>query len=126
MSWGDLVKTNLIGTGKVSKGAIIGFDGTVWGISDDFKITEAEAQAAVKGFANRDGLLASGIKLEGDKYFVLQADEDRIIGKKESKGFFMYKTGQTVIISTYKEGIQPEQCSTATGALADYFKGIGY
>jgi hypothetical protein len=31
-----------------------------------------------------------------------------------------------VIIATYKEGIQPEQCSTAAGALADYFKGIGY
>lgn len=34
------------------------------------------------------------MKFEGEKYFVLQADDDRIIGKKGSTGFFIYKTGQ--------------------------------
>uniref|UniRef100_A0A914S3X5 Uncharacterized protein n=1 Tax=Parascaris equorum TaxID=6256 RepID=A0A914S3X5_PAREQ len=34
------------------------------------------------------------MRFEGEKYFVLQADDDRIIGKKGSNGFFIYKTGQ--------------------------------
>jgi len=126
MSWQDLVDSNLVGTGQVSKGAILGIDGQVWAKSNGFGLTEQEAQAAARCFSNRDAVLSSGLKLEGDKYFVLQADDERVIGKKESRGFFLYKTLQTVIIAVYREGVQPEACSKASGALADYFKGIGY
>ncbi|VDM67317.1 unnamed protein product [Strongylus vulgaris] len=57
-------------------------------------ITQEEAAAAGRGFANKDGLLGTGLKFEGEKYFVLNADDDRVIGKKGSQGFFIYKTGQ--------------------------------
>uniref|UniRef100_A0A914EFG9 Profilin n=1 Tax=Acrobeloides nanus TaxID=290746 RepID=A0A914EFG9_9BILA len=126
MSWQDLVNNNLIGTGHVSKAAICGLDGSIWGKSDNFRIEPAEAQNAAKGFTAKDALLGTGLRLEGEKYFVLQADEDRIIGKKASNGFFIYKTGQAFIISIYEGGVQPEMCSKATGALADYFKSINY
>uniref|UniRef100_A0A915JPB6 Profilin n=1 Tax=Romanomermis culicivorax TaxID=13658 RepID=A0A915JPB6_ROMCU len=94
-SWQDLVNNNLIGTKKVSKAAILGLDGQIWAKSDDFGITDQEAQVASKGFANRDGVLGSGLRFENEKYFVLQADEDRIIGRKESRGFFLHKTNQS-------------------------------
>uniref|UniRef100_A0A7I4Y2Z2 Profilin n=1 Tax=Haemonchus contortus TaxID=6289 RepID=A0A7I4Y2Z2_HAECO len=126
MSWADLVNNNLVGSGNVSKAAICGFDGSIWGKSDNFKITTEEAAAAGRGFANKDGLLGTGLKFEGEKYFVLNADGDRVIGKKGSQGFFIYKTGQAVIISIYEGGVQPEACSKTTGALADYFKSINY
>ncbi|VDO26574.1 unnamed protein product [Onchocerca flexuosa] len=126
MSWADLVNNNLVGSGNVSKAAICGFDGSIWGKSDNFKLEPAEAAAAGKGFQNKDSLLGTGMKFEGEKYFVLQADDERIIGKKGSTGFFIYKTGQAVIISIYEGGVQPEQCSKTTGALADYFKSINY
>ena len=45
MSWVDMVKNNLVGTGKVSKGAICGHDGAVWGISEDFKVKYYENYA---------------------------------------------------------------------------------
>lgn len=38
MSWTDLVRNNLIKTGSVTKAAICGTDGTVWGKSDDFQV----------------------------------------------------------------------------------------
>jgi profilin len=38
MSWQDLVNNNLIGTGFVSKAAICGLDGSIWGKSDNFKV----------------------------------------------------------------------------------------
>uniref|UniRef100_A0A915A723 Profilin n=1 Tax=Parascaris univalens TaxID=6257 RepID=A0A915A723_PARUN len=126
MSWADLVNNNLVGSGNVSKAAICGFDGSVWGKSDNFKLEAAEAVAAGRGFQNKDTLLGSGMRFEGEKYFVLQADDDRIIGKKGSNGFFIYKTGQALIISIYEGGVQPEMCSKTTGALADYFKSINY
>lgn len=39
MSWQDLVDTNLLGTGKVSKAAICGVDGQVWAKSNGFGVS---------------------------------------------------------------------------------------
>ncbi|PAV73230.1 hypothetical protein WR25_14319 [Diploscapter pachys] len=126
MSWADLVNNNLVGSGNVSKAAICGFDGAIWGKSDNFKINPEEAVTAGKAFTQLDTLLGTGLKFEGEKYFVLNADQDRVIGKKAANGFFLYKTKQAVIISIYEGGVQPENCSKTTGALADYFSSIGY
>ncbi|KAI1730551.1 profilin domain-containing protein [Ditylenchus destructor] len=126
MSWQDLVNNNLIGTGHVSKAAICGFDGSIWGKSDNFNINASEAAAAAKGFDQKDTLLGTGLRFEGEKFFVLNADDERIIGKKGSSGFFIYKTGQAVIVAIYEGGVQPEMCSKTTGALADYFRSINY
>ena len=54
-----------------------------------FQLDPAEASAAAKGFEQKDALLGTGLKFEGDKYFVLQADEERVIGKKAGNGFTM-------------------------------------
>uniref|UniRef100_A0A7E4W714 Profilin n=1 Tax=Panagrellus redivivus TaxID=6233 RepID=A0A7E4W714_PANRE len=126
MSWQALVDDNLLGTGNVSKAAILGFDGSVWAKSANFKLDASEAATAAKAFAQKDALLGSGLRFEGEKFFVLNADDERIIGKKTSNGFFIYKTGQTVIVAIYEGGVQPEMCSKTTGALADYFKSTGY
>ncbi|KAL3067867.1 hypothetical protein niasHS_016305 [Heterodera schachtii] len=126
MSWPDLVNNNLIGTGHVSKAAICGLDGSIWGKSDNFNLDATEVTAAMNGLKQPDAVLASGLRFEGEKFFVLQADTDRIIGKKMATGFFIYKTGKAFIISIYEGGVQPEMCSKTTGALADYFRSINY
>nr|AVA09728.1 putative effector protein [Heterodera avenae] len=126
MSWPDLVNNNLIGTGHVSKAAICGLDGSIWGKSDNFNLDATEVTAAMNGLKQPDAVLTSGLRFEGEKFFVLQADSDRIIGKKTSSGFFIYKTGKAFIISIYESGVQPEMCSKTTGALADYFRSINY
>uniref|UniRef100_A0A1I8BL49 Profilin n=1 Tax=Meloidogyne hapla TaxID=6305 RepID=A0A1I8BL49_MELHA len=102
-----------IGTGHVSKAAICGLDGSIWGKSDNFKIDQAEANAA-----------ANGLK-----------------SKKMANGFFIYRTDKgsyflirityvdqflAFIIGVYESGVQPEMCSKTTGALADYFRSINY
>jgi hypothetical protein len=42
MSWGDMVNNNLVGSGNVSKAAICGLDGAIWGKSDNFKVRSAD------------------------------------------------------------------------------------
>lgn len=39
MSWSDMVNNNLVGTGNVSKAAIIGLDGSLWAKSDNFNVS---------------------------------------------------------------------------------------
>ncbi|KAF7629918.1 Profilin [Meloidogyne graminicola] len=126
MSWQDLVNNNLIGTGHVSKAAICGLDGSIWGKSDNFKLETLNIHSSKLTFLDSDVVLASGLRFEGEKYFVLQADNERIIGKKTANGFFIYKTDKAFIIGIYESGVQPEMCSKTTGALADYFKSINY
>ncbi|MFH4983124.1 hypothetical protein AB6A40_009833 [Gnathostoma spinigerum] len=94
MSWAEFANKNLVGTGNVSKAAICGFDGTIWGKSDNFNILPAEATAAGAAFKDPNALLATGLKFENEKYLVLRADDERIMGKKAASGFFIYKTKQ--------------------------------
>uniref|UniRef100_A0A0N5A7M8 Profilin n=1 Tax=Syphacia muris TaxID=451379 RepID=A0A0N5A7M8_9BILA len=126
MSWNDIIDQYLIKTGAVSKAAICGFDGSIWGKSDNFKLEESEAAAASQCFKSKDFVLGTGVVLEGVKYYVLQADDERVIGRKGSSGFFIYTSNRAVIISVYEDGLLPGTCSKATGALADYFKTINY
>ncbi|VDN29443.1 unnamed protein product [Gongylonema pulchrum] len=56
MSWADLVNNNLVGSGNVSKAAICGFDGSIWGKSDNFKRRGKEGSGewrAALGFVGR-------------------------------------------------------------------------
>lgn len=67
-----------------------------------FQPSAAELVAASKAFLDPASALASGLHFEGQKYFVLQADEDRVIGKKAADGFFIYKTVQGEYIRMLK------------------------
>ncbi|EYC41982.1 hypothetical protein Y032_0548g3278 [Ancylostoma ceylanicum] len=46
------------------------------------------------GFFSCYGLQDPSLPKRTSRYFVLNADDDRVIGKKGSQGFFIYKTGQ--------------------------------
>ncbi|CAD5234496.1 unnamed protein product [Bursaphelenchus xylophilus] len=126
MSWQDLVDNNLVGTGNVAKAAICGLDGSIWAKSANFNLDGAEAATAAKAFSDPGAALANGLRFEGQKFFVLQADDERVIGKKAADGFFLYKTLTAFIIALYDANVRPEQCSKVSGDLADYFKKTNY
>lgn len=51
MSWQGYVDTNLVGTGRVSKAAIIGLKGGVWATSSGFTVSQS-LYAATKNYLN--------------------------------------------------------------------------
>ncbi|KAI6244127.1 Profilin [Aphelenchoides fujianensis] len=127
MSWDGMVSDNLVGTGQVSKGAICGLDGSIWARSPNFNLDPAEAAAAAKGFNDPGSLFAGGLRFEGEKYLVLQADPTRIMGKKASDGCFCFKTNsRSFVLGIYEGGLRPEGCSKVCGDLADYLSSTGY
>ncbi|KAI6173460.1 Profilin [Aphelenchoides besseyi] len=126
MSWQGMVDDNLVGSGAVSKAAICGLDGSIWAKSNNFNLDGNETAQAAKGFNDSGSLFASGLRFEGNKYLVLQADSERIMGKKASDGCFCFKTGQAFVIGVYESGLRPEQCSKVCGDMADYLKSQGY
>ncbi|CAI4226037.1 unnamed protein product [Auanema sp. JU1783] len=126
MSWPDLVQSQLIATGNVSKAAICGLDGNIWAQSTGFTASPQELAAAISAFDNPNAVLGVGLHFANQKYFVLRADSECVIGKLGAGGVFIHKTGKAIIVSIYEGGIQPEACNTTTGALADYLRSTGY
>jgi profilin len=92
----------LVGTGKISKAAILGQAGGVWASTAGFtvqhffgacafccyftqisQLSTTEQAAIVKAFDNADEIQAKGIYLAGEKHFTTSAGNHTIQGKKK-------------------------------------------
>ncbi|EIW55824.1 profilin [Trametes versicolor FP-101664 SS1] len=126
MSWQAYVDTNLIGTGKIQKAAIIGLAGGVWASSPGYTLSAEEQKAIVTGFENPSSLQSSGVRLAGQKFFTLQANERSIYGKKAADGCIIVKTKQAVLVAEYTAPNQAPEATPVVENLADYLIGVGY
>ncbi|CCL99615.1 uncharacterized protein FIBRA_01633 [Fibroporia radiculosa] len=126
MSWQAYVDNNLIGTGKVSKAAILGLAGGVWASSPGYTLSSDEQKAIIASFASPGTAQASGIRLAGQKFFTLQANERSIYGKKAADGCVLVKTKQAVLVTEYVAPLQAPEATPIVESLADYLIGVGY
>jgi len=126
MSWQAYVDQQLVGTGCVTSGAIIGLDGSIWAKSPSLNFGNGETQTLAKLHANPADAQAKGIFIASSKYMTLRADNRSIYGKKGAGGVVVVKTNQAVLIGLYNENIQPGQCANAVEKLADYLIENGY
>ncbi|KAJ6618191.1 profilin [Mycena sp. CBHHK59/15] len=126
MSWQAYVDTNLCGSGKVQKAAILGQQGGVWATSAGYSLSAEEQKAILAAYSNTDAVLASGLKLAGVKFFTVQANDRSIYGKKGADGYAIVKTKQAVLVAEYVAPTQASECVTVVEALADYMISVGY
>ncbi|PPQ85120.1 hypothetical protein CVT25_004220 [Psilocybe cyanescens] len=126
MSWQTYVDSNLLGTGKVAKAAIIGLAGGVWASSPGFTISPEEQKAIIAGFGTPDAIQASGVRLAGQKFFTLSVVDRTIQAKKGADGAVIVKTKQAVLIAEYTGPIQAPEVTPTVEGLADYLISVGY
>eukprot|EP00284_Hemiselmis_tepida_P018157 CAMPEP_0174915374 /NCGR_PEP_ID=MMETSP1355-20121228/987_1 /TAXON_ID=464990 /ORGANISM="Hemiselmis tepida, Strain CCMP443" /LENGTH=126 /DNA_ID=CAMNT_0016160247 /DNA_START=16 /DNA_END=396 /DNA_ORIENTATION=+ len=126
MSWQGYVDQQLVASGHVSKGAIIGLDGSQWAISPGFNLDPSEAAAIAAAARNPSSVLGGGINLQGVKFMVLRADDTAIYVRKGSDGACIVKTNQCVLIGLYGENIQAGQCNMVVEKLGDYLRENNY
>lgn len=126
MSWQAYVDNNLVGSGKVSKAAIIGQAGGVWAASPGYNLSPAEQKAIVNAFKNLGEAQAHGVRLAGRKFFVLSAVGDQILGKSQADGCTIVKTKQAILVTEYAAPIQHPESVPIVAALADYLKSVNY
>ncbi|KAJ7097603.1 profilin [Mycena epipterygia] len=120
MSWQAYVDTNLIGTGMITKAAILGQSGGVWAASAGYELSAEEQKAAVSAFSNIDAVQTSGLKLHGTKFFTVSANERSIYGKKGGDGCVLVKTTQAVLVGEYAMPVQTQEAVKVVETLADY------
>ncbi|KAF8504469.1 profilin [Russula emetica] len=126
MSWQAYVDTNLLGTGKISKAAILGQQGGSWATSKGYTLSTEEQKAIVASFTNPAKVQESGIRLAGHKFFALRADERSVYLKKGGDGACLVKTKQAVLVAEYVAPIQAGEATPVVEGLADYLIGVGY
>ena len=126
MSWQSYVDDQLIATGKIAKAAILGLQGGVWAASAGYKLSTEEQKAAVAAFNNLDHARGSGIRLAGQKFFVLNAEPGEIQGKKQGDGVIMVKTTQAVLVAEYIAPVQAPEANPIVLKLGDYLRSVGY
>ncbi|KAI0674222.1 profilin [Trametes maxima] len=126
MSWQAYVDSNLVGSGKISKAAIIGLAGGVWASSSGYTLSADEQKAIISSFNNADEARAHGIRLAGQKFLTLRADERSIYGKKAADGAILVKTKQAVLVAEYTAPVQAPEATPVVESLADYLIGVGY
>ncbi|KIM43791.1 hypothetical protein M413DRAFT_443689 [Hebeloma cylindrosporum] len=126
MSWQTYVDSNLVGTGKVAKAAILGLQGGVWASTPGYTLSTEEQKAIVNGFSKPDDVLAGGLRLQGQKFFALRANGDTIQLKKSGDGAIIAKTTQAVLVAEYVAPIQAPEANPVVEGLADYLKSVGY
>ncbi|KAG5651049.1 hypothetical protein H0H81_010064 [Sphagnurus paluster] len=83
MTWQAYVDDHLLGSGKVTKAAIIGLQGGVWACSRGYTLSTEEQAALVAGFKSPDRVQANGVRLAGQKFFTVHIDSRSLYGKKQ-------------------------------------------
>lgn len=124
MSWQSYVDDNMVGTGKITEGAIIGLDGSVWAISSGLSLPEAGT--LVSAFADAAGVRAQGLTLAGRRHVVFKSDERSVYGKAGKDGVVAVKTNQCVLVGFYKDPTQPGEATKIIEGLGDYLISVGY
>jgi len=126
MSWQGYVDNNLVGTGKISKAAILGLKGGVWATTSGFTLSPEEQAATVQAFNSLSKTQETGVRLAGQKYFTLQAEGRSIYVKKGADGAIIVKTTQAILVAVYIAPIQAGEATVIVEGLADYLISVGY
>ncbi|KZO90799.1 profilin [Calocera viscosa TUFC12733] len=126
MSWQAYVDDHLVGTGKISRAAIIGLAGGVWASSSGYNLSPQEQQAIINVFNNTDTAFANGLRLNNRKFFTVQADDQKFYGKLGAGGSTLVKTTQAVVVAEYDPPTQGGEANLVVEKLGDYLKSVGY
>ncbi|KAL0057024.1 profilin, required for normal timing of actin polymerization in response to thermal stress, partial [Marasmius tenuissimus] len=90
------------------------------------QLSTEEQKAIITGFQNPSSVLSGGLKLAGQKYFAINADDKTIQLKKQGDGAVLVKTTQAVLVAAYVAPIQQPEAATVAEGLGDYLRGVGY
>jgi len=126
MAWQQYI-TNLEVSPHVASAMIVGHNGGLWAKGDGITHDAGEMAKAFAGFANPQGLYATGLHLEGTKYLFLRSPADGVLYiKKGQTGACLCKTQQAIIICKYSDGMNAGNCNMVAENMKEYLVGQGY
>lgn len=126
MSW-QAYTDNLVSTGKIDKAALYSRAGdSLWAQSSNFQLDGREITEIARGYDDPSNLQSHGLHVQGQKYFLLRADDRSIYGKHEAEGVVAVRTKQAILIAHYPAGIVAGEATAVVEKLADYLISVNY
>ena len=130
MSWQTYVDTNLVGSGRISRAAIMGAQGGMWAASAGYQLTAAEQKALVDGFSQPDTLRSIAVRLDNQRYYVVsvrpQGVKVTVESKKQRNGALLIKTRRAIIVAEYTAPTERTEALFIADGVADHLVGAGY
>jgi len=125
MSWQVFVD-NLTGTGKVKQASICGDDGYVLAQSTGLTIKPEEVRNLVDRFSNPNEQFPSHFSVSGVEYNTTRSDAMIILGRQDTKGIAIARTGKCLIIGTAEGEQQRIDCETEVNKLSKLLLHTGF
>jgi|UniRef100_A0A7S4GHG6 profilin len=126
MSWQQYVDGSLVGSGHVTKAAIVGKDGSIWAKTEGWVIENDTVALAQTMAQDAEAVRSKGITLEGAKYFTIAFDDGNFYGKQGPNGLSLAMSDQAIVVGFHSENITPANCRMTVEGIKDYLKGVGY
>ncbi|KAE8157702.1 Profilin/allergen [Aspergillus tamarii] len=119
--WQGYVDSSLMGSNQFDKAAILSHDlsGTE-AYSSGFTISHDELKGLAAAFADSSAAFANGLKVGGEKFVTIRADDRSLYGKKDKEGIVVVKAKSCVMIAHHPETIQTPNAATVVENLVDY------
>ncbi|KAF9910619.1 hypothetical protein BX616_010830 [Lobosporangium transversale] len=118
-SFAALIDDKFIKTGKVTKAAILGIDGSISALSSNFELNESEAKMIVAAFDGSTG----GLRIEGKMFEVEKSHKKNSIhatcNDEIGSGVVCVKTGMVILIGYYDHKVNPIECIEVVESVAE-------
>lgn len=126
MSWQAYVD-NLVQSQKIDKAVLASRAGdSIWAQSVGFAPSSEELLSIARGFDDPSELQTNGLRVQGQKYFVVKAEDRSIYGKIEQDGLICVRTAQTILIAHYSQPVSAGEAIKVAEAMADYLISVNY
>ncbi|KAG6898898.1 hypothetical protein C0993_003000 [Termitomyces sp. T159_Od127] len=126
MSWQNYVDEQLIGSGKVTRAAIVGLQRGIWASSSGYTLSADDETALINAVNSPSSALSNGLRLRGQKFFIVQTNDRSLYGKKQADGIVVVKTTQAILVAEYDQPLQAAETTPVVEKLADYLISVGY
>jgi profilin len=105
-------------------------DGAVWAKFEKDagqSVSQEELKAIAETMrSNPNGFQEQGIRLGGEKYFCLSAENNLVRGRKGSSALCIVATNTCLLAAATTDGFPPGQLNTVVEKLGDYLRANSY
>lgn len=104
--------------GRMTGGAIIGFDGGIWASTPGFYGNPIEFSAIAAAFQPQSDAKYKGIQFQGDLYVITSLTDDIIVAQKSSSSLIVAKCINCLVLGYHDEQMSYSECYQAVTELA--------
>ena len=121
------VDDSLIGSGHMHSATIVNrSNGEYWAYNGEYVPQPEEISHIINVLKDPAKAQAEGIKIAGQKHFVIRATEDLLYTKVGAMGACIATSNQAIIIGVYGEETNPANCNMVVENIAKYLRDNQY